>query len=114
MPRIHTNTVEPGAGVAVVLGEVQLQPGTRHLRIEREVVAEAVLPIDREAEEVDVEFFGFSDVEDAQDGYRFDEPDAVVRGLGRFAAIGSIDLGCEYVPVIEAELPGDDVEALAV
>jgi hypothetical protein len=49
-------------------GEVQRAAIARHLHIERKVLAEAVLPLHLEAQEIDVEFARLLDVEDAQDG----------------------------------------------
>lgn len=59
-----------GAGVAVMLAQVQLEPRSGDLHVEREVVAEAMLPVDGEAEEADIELLRLLDREDAQDGDR--------------------------------------------
>jgi len=48
-----------------VLGEVEHAAVARDLHVERRVVVEAVLPIDREAEEVDVELARLGLVEEA-------------------------------------------------
>src|SRR5260221_10286894 len=57
-----------GTGNAMMLAEMQKDAGARDLRVERKVVAEAMFPIEREAQEADVEFFRLVDREDAQDG----------------------------------------------
>src|SRR6185295_4026629 len=51
--------------VAKMLREVQREAVTRDLHVGRRVVVEVVLPLEREAEEVQVEFFRFGDVENA-------------------------------------------------
>lgn len=51
----------------MVLTQVQHEPGARDLAVERGGVVEPVVPVDGEAEVVDVELVGFSDGEDTQD-----------------------------------------------
>src|SRR5258708_15415987 len=56
-----------GTGVAVMLAEMQCEPGARYLHVERKIVTEAMLPIDLKAEEAAVELLCFLDREHAQD-----------------------------------------------
>ncbi len=95
------------AGVAVVLAEVQSGRAPGHLGVERGVVGvAAVLPVEGEAEVVDVELDGLGPVEDPQDrdGRAFWRYDGRVR---RWA-------GREGVPVADAVLVRDELEGLAV
>lgn len=52
----------------MVFGEVEDAVVFGDLQVKGEVGGEAVFPVDFEAEVVDVEFFGFGFVEDAEDG----------------------------------------------
>ena len=100
-----------GAGVAVMLAQVQFQAQAGNLRIEGEVVAEAVLPIDLEAEEIDVEFLGLLDREDPQDR----NCDLELLHAGSLGGrLRRVDFGRQDVPVIESELLGDELQAFAV
>jgi hypothetical protein len=54
--------------VAVVLGEVEHAVAPRDLHVDRRVWLEAVLPVDPEAEPIDVEGARLRLIEDAQDG----------------------------------------------
>lgn len=56
------------AAVAMVLAEVQNDAAFGYLPVQRGVVVEAMLPVGFEAEVVEVEFVGFGDVKDAEDG----------------------------------------------
>jgi hypothetical protein len=58
----------PGDESPVMLRQMQPAGAGGHLHIEREVLPEAVLPIDAEAEEPAVEFLGFRFVENPQHG----------------------------------------------
>src|SRR5690606_23495091 len=55
------------AAVAMVLREVQYAVPERDLRIERQVVGEAMLPVDAKSKELDIELARLRLVEDAQD-----------------------------------------------
>src|SRR5262249_42270645 len=57
-----------GAAVAVMLGQVQHQPGPGQLQVGGGVVLEVVFPIEGEAEEADVELLRLLHVEDTQQG----------------------------------------------
>jgi hypothetical protein len=59
-----------GARISVMLAQVQDQPATRNLAVKRPVCIEAVILIDRKAEETEIELICLGDVEDAQ--YRDD------------------------------------------
>ena len=59
--------VGAGAGIAGMFGQVQDETAARDLGVEREVVAEAVFPVDREAEEAAIEFMRLGNVEYAHD-----------------------------------------------
>jgi hypothetical protein len=50
-----------------MLAEVQKHAAAGYLAIERELLAETMLPIQREPEETAVEFLGLINVEDAED-----------------------------------------------
>src|SRR3546814_12972712 len=68
--------------VAVMLRQVQCQPGARHLHVEREVLSEPMLPVRREAQIAEIEFPRLRLVEDPPDTCRpFDSDD--VWGGGR-------------------------------
>ena len=49
-----------------MLGQMQGAALPRHLQIERQVSVEAMLPVDLEAQEIDVELAGFCLVEDSE------------------------------------------------
>src|SRR5262245_55188020 len=63
------------ACIAMMLAQMKAQLTARNLHIEREVVAEPMFPIEREAEEVEIEFPGLLDREDPQDRDRLVERD---------------------------------------
>jgi hypothetical protein len=63
-------TAAPGAGVAVMLAQVERQAGPLDLHVERRLRGEAVLEGDPEPQEIDIELLRLFDREDAQDGDR--------------------------------------------
>ncbi len=64
---------------AVVFGDLQ---------VEGEVGGKAVFPVDFEAEVVDIEFFGFGFVEDAENGCGVAE----VHGTTRISILGRLEI----------------------
>lgn len=56
----------PWRAVAMVLAEVQAHSAARHLHVERRMGLETVLPVDREAEEINVELARLLNREDAE------------------------------------------------
>src|SRR5208283_1868765 len=78
-----------------------------HLRIEREILAEAMFPIEREAEKPEVEFPGFVFVEDAQN--RRGSFKSYCRSAATLA-----DRGRQLVPASAAEFRGYDFKRLGM
>src|SRR6202030_3009974 len=66
-------------------------------------------PIDRKAEEIDVEFLGLADVEHTNDR---DCGQKLYARAGFWTRSSIGQLGCQDVPVVEAELLGDELQAL--
>src|SRR5262249_33865066 len=60
-----------------MLAQVQDQAAARDLPVERSVVIEAMLPIEREAEKSEIELVRLGDVEDAQDRRDLEEFDRI-------------------------------------
>jgi hypothetical protein len=72
-----------------------------------------VVPIHAEAEEAEIEFLGLLEIEDPQDRDAHLEADAVgacQQWLLALASLALADLGGQNVPVVIAELAGDDLE----
>ncbi len=76
-----------GTAVAMMLGQMQNAAIFRDLHVERQVRFKAVLPIQSEAQEIEIEFLRLRFVEDAEDGDRcsqlhggglYDEPASFV------------------------------------
>src|SRR5712671_2239771 len=65
------------ACVAVMLAQMQREAGARDLHIDGRVIAEAMLPIDGEAEEPAIELLGLLDREDAQDRHGAGDPELI-------------------------------------
>ena len=59
-----------GTGIAVMLAQMQHHRPPRHLHVKRHIRLEPVLPVERESEEVEVEFTRLLDRKDAEDRYR--------------------------------------------
>jgi hypothetical protein len=67
-----------GAAVPVMLGQMQYAAVARNLHVKRGVLIEAVLPIDFEAEEIDVKLFCLFDAEDAENRNGLEELSSMV------------------------------------
>ena len=92
----HTEE-DAGSGdcVAVVFGEVEGDAIAGDLEVEGEVVAEAVFPVDVEAEVIEIELAGLGDIKDAEDGDGLEE----VEGHGWRLEIWPVDTGnAESIP----------------
>ncbi|MNH26436.1 hypothetical protein D3C79_864910 [compost metagenome] len=72
-----------------MLAQVQDQAVAMDLRIQRQVRAEAVLPVQGEAEEIEVELLGLFDRENAQDG------DGRGERHGGSLAVGGTQVDCQ-------------------
>src|SRR5215469_12812153 len=57
-----------GAAIAVMLAQMQNQGAARDLAVERRVGIEAMIPIDRKSEKLQIKLVRLGDIEDAQDG----------------------------------------------
>src|SRR6185436_5321211 len=76
-----------GAGIAVMLAQVQRQFRATDLRVERHTGLEAMLPLLLEAEEIEIELLGLGNVEDADDRNAGVESDRTAgHPFGPFAA----------------------------
>lgn len=82
----------PGTAVAMMLGQMQNAAIFRDLHVERQVRFKAMLPIQSEAQEIEIEFLRLRFVEDAEDGDRcsqlhrsglYDELESFVMTKGR-------------------------------
>ena len=81
-----------GTAVAMMLGQMQNAAIFRDLHVERQVRFKAMLPIQSEAQEIEIEFLRLRFVEDAEDGDRcsqlhrsglYDELESFVMTKGR-------------------------------
>jgi hypothetical protein len=64
-------------GVTGMFGQVQRELATRDLGVQWGVIVEAMLPIDRETQEIEIEFVRFRDIENAHDGHGALEDDLI-------------------------------------
>src|ERR1700692_41018 len=98
-----------GRRVAMMLAQMQRQAVARKLHVKRGAFKNVTFPIDRKAEEIDVEFLRLADVEHANDRDCGKKLDA---RAGFWTRSGIGQLGCQDVSVVEAELLGDEFQAL--
>src|SRR5262245_16533170 len=100
----------PGRRIPMMLAQMQRQASARKLHVERGSFKDVALPVDRKAEEINIEFLRLDDIEHADYG----------DGGGKFYSIAGFrnlfglgDLCCQDVPVVEPELLGDEFQALS-